>query len=202
MISFTSYLVHELVSDCEVIKGKLTGYPHLCGVSFPCGKNDDHAEFLQKARDHAKGGKHTLPVSAGFSAPKATFIISLIDDFNAGKISGEAISKASDREAARMLMNLKGIGDWCAGGVLMHFLSRADIMLYGDLTVRNYLNDVYDINHQDSSETLLESAADFADTGPNRNLIDAIAKKNNWEPYRSVVCYLMYHLQEENLVLL
>jgi len=169
-------------------------------VSFPCGKNDDHAVFLQKARAHAKEGK--VPVSAGFSAPKACFIISLINDFDLGLISGEKMAKASDREAARMLMNLKGIGDWCAGGVLMHFLSRADIMLYGDLTVRNYLNDVYDINHQDSSETLLESAADFADSGPNRNLIDKISKKNSWAPYRSVVCLLMYHLQEENLVLL
>ena len=101
-----------------------------------------------------------------------------------------------------MLMELKGIGDWCAGGVLMHFLSRADILLYGDLTVRNYLNDLYDINHQDNSETLLESAADFADTGHNRDLLDKLAEEKGWAPYRSVVCYLMYHLQEENLVLL
>ena len=84
----------------------------------------------------------------------------------------------------------------------MHFVGRADIMLYGDLTIRNYLNDLYDINHKDDSETLLESAADFADTGPNRNLIDAVAEANGWSPYRSVVCVLMYYLQEENLVLL
>ena len=84
----------------------------------------------------------------------------------------------------------------------MHFLSRADILLYGDLTVRNYLNDLYDINHQDNSETLLESAADFADTGHNRDLLDKLAEEKGWAPYRSVVCYLMYHLQEENLVLL
>ena len=51
-------------------------------------------------------------------------------------------------------------------------------------------------------ERLLESAADFADNGPNRNLIDAVAAAKGWAPYRSVVCFLMYHLQEENLVLL
>ena len=68
--------------------------------------------------------------------------------------------------------------------------------------MRNYLNDLYDINHNDASETLVESAADFGDTGPNRNLIDAIAKKNGWEPYRTVVNILMWHLQEEELVLL
>lgn len=38
-------------------------------------------------------------------------------------------------------------------------------MLYGDLTVRNYLNDLYNINHVDDSETLLESAADFEVSG-------------------------------------
>ena len=73
---------------------------------------------------------------------------------------------------------------------------------YGDLTIRNYLNDLYDINHKDESETLLQSAADFADTTENRNLIDAVAEANQWRPYRSVVVYLMYHLQEDNLVLL
>jgi len=74
-------------------------------------------------------------------------------------------------------------------------------MLYGDLTVRNYLNDIYDIDHNDESETKLESAAAFPDTAANRNLNDAVAKDKKWEPYRSVVCLLMYHLQEENLVL-
>ena len=72
----------------------------------------------------------------------------------------------------------------------------------GDLTIRNYINDLYNVGHKEESETLLESAADFADNGPNRNLIDTVAVANGWAPYRSVVCFLMYHLQEENLVLL
>ena len=29
----------------------------------------------------------------------------------------------------------------------LNALGRADVMLYGDLTVRNFLNDLYDINH-------------------------------------------------------
>ena len=79
----------------------------------------------------------------------------------------------------------------------MHFLSQADVMLYGDLTVRNFLNDLYDINHPDESETLVESAADFADNATNRSLIDDIAKKHGWAPYHSVVCLLMYHLRKK-----
>jgi 3-methyladenine DNA glycosylase/8-oxoguanine DNA glycosylase/superfamily II DNA or RNA helicase len=195
-LTFTHGMLRHLINDCEP-----TGHPHLCGPSHPCGKNDDHSIFVQKSRD-AYFSKDSEPVSAGFSMPKASFLISMVRDFESGKISGDKIAKASDRQAAKMLMGLKGIGDWCVGVVLMRFLSRADIMLYGDLTIRNYLNDLYDINHHVESETLLESAADFADNAPNRNMMDEVAKKNGWAPYRSVVCLLMYHLQEENLVLL
>lgn len=142
-----------------------------------------------------------LAISASYSAPKASFIVALVEDFEKGKISAKKLAASSDREAARMLRALKGIGDWSAGGVLVHFLKRADIMSYGDLTLRNYLNDLYEINHNAESETKLESQADFPDTAVNRNLIDAVAAKNGWAPYRSVILYLMYHLQEENLVL-
>lgn len=54
-----------------------------------------------------------------------------MDDFQKGRLSGPKIAAASDREAAKMLMGIKGIGDWCAGGILMRFLGRADIILYG-----------------------------------------------------------------------
>ena len=84
----------------------------------------------------------------------------------------------------------------------MHFLGRADIMLSGDLTVRNYLNDLYGIAHNEASETQVESAADFGDNVQNRIKLDRVAKANGWAPYRSIVGYLMYFLQEDNLVLL
>ena len=32
--------------------------------------------------------------------------------------------------------------------MLINFLHRADMIMYGDLTIRNYLNDLYDINHK------------------------------------------------------
>ncbi|CAB9501710.1 DNA-3-methyladenine glycosylase [Seminavis robusta] len=194
-VVFTHALLRPLVDECKIKQGKRTGWPHLCGPTHPCGMRDDPQVFLNKARENSTG------ISAGYSNTKASFIISLVEDFESGKVSAEKISKASDREAARMLTSLRGIGDWSAGGVLMFFLRRADIMLYGDLTVRNYLNDLYDINHNHASETLVESAADFADNGENRNLMDALAKERGWEPYRSVVTLLMYHLQEENLIL-
>ena len=165
-----------------------------------CGKNDDPAVYRERAREFAHG-KTDVPVSVSYSQPKAGFIVSLLNDFGKGKISGQIIAQASDREAARMLLQLQGIGDWSAKGVLLFQLKRADVMNYADLTLRNYLNDIYDISHNVSSYTSVESLTDFPDTAENRNLIDALATENGWEPYRSVILHLMYHLQEENLVL-
>ena len=84
---------------------------------------------------------------------------------------------------------------------MMHLLKRADVMLYGDLTVRNKLNELYDIAHIDDAQTKLLGAADFADTRLNRDLIDRCAAENGWYPYRSVGGFLMYHLQEDDLAL-
>ena len=75
-------------------------------------------------------------------------------------------------------------------------------MLYGDLTVRNRINDMYEIGAVEASETKLLGAADFPDTPANRRLIDAVAERMNWSPYRSIVVYLAYHLQEADLVLI
>lgn len=71
--------------------------------------------LLDQSQDSSKCGN---PVSAEYSNAKANFLMSLVEDFESGKISGKKISKASNHEAAKMLMKLKGIGDWCAGGFL------------------------------------------------------------------------------------
>ena len=39
-----------------------------------------------------------------------------------------------------------GIGEWTAGVFMLHFLNRPDIMLYGDLTVRIALRDLFSLS--------------------------------------------------------
>lgn len=128
-VRLTHDLLRELINECEIDQGKQTGYPHLCGISHPCGKDDDPRVFLTKARNQAKGTG--APVSAGFSRPKASFIIAAVEDVERGILSASKLMAASDRKACDMLMKVKGIGDWSAGQVMMHTLKRADIMLYG-----------------------------------------------------------------------
>lgn len=43
----THDFVAELIKLCEVLNGKQSGYPHLCGVTFPCGEYDVHSFFWQ-----------------------------------------------------------------------------------------------------------------------------------------------------------
>ena len=49
--TFTHQMMRELVNDCEIDKGKRTGYPHICGVTFPCGKNVHSAKALLSSRE-------------------------------------------------------------------------------------------------------------------------------------------------------
>ena len=87
---FTPGLVGALCDTCEMVRGKRSGYPHLCGQSHPCGKNDDPATFLRMARDHATvpGAK---PVSAAYSSPKAGFILELVAAFKSGRVSAAKV---------------------------------------------------------------------------------------------------------------
>ena len=70
---------------------------------------------------------------------------------------------------------------------MMHLLKRADVMLYGDLTVRNKLNELYDIAHIDDAQTKLLGAADFADTRLNRDLIDHCAAENGCTKMKAIL---------------
>ena len=217
-IIFTPAAVGAVVDACDE-----WGLPHLTacdgdigGRSFAdigCGKNDDPADYLEACREHLR--EPTAPLvsvryslgqinkkgpRAGKRSAKGAQIIDLVRRYRADEMPD--LSECSDREAAKRLSEILGVGPWVAGEVLMHFLGRADIMLSGDLTVRNYLNDLYGIAHNEASETQVESAADFGDTAQNRIKLHHVAVANGWAPYRSIVGYLMYFLQEDNLVLL
>ena len=74
-------------------------------------------------------------------------------------------------------------------------------MVSGDLTLRNCLNDLYNIDHR-QSETALESAATFPDSTRNRILIDQLARRNGWHGCRTLILFLSYFLQEDSLTLL
>lgn len=77
--------------------------------------------FLAMARAHARD-PNAKPVFSGYSRNKTGFIVPLVNDFTTGKLSGRKIEAASDREAAKILLDVKGFGVWCVGEVSRRFL--------------------------------------------------------------------------------
>jgi len=208
-IIFTPALVGVVVDACDK-----HGLPHLCAVDdasyakVGCGKNEGTQAFLDACRAHlaGRGPKVSVRYSLGALSRKGTrsgkggFIIGLVE--RARRPDGlPDVATLSDRETARALMAIDGVGPWVAGEALIYHLGRADIMVSGDLTLRNMLNDLYDIEHHDS-ETALESAATFPDCTRSRILLDRLARKNGWHGYRTILLFLCYFLQEDSLVLL
>jgi 3-methyladenine DNA glycosylase/8-oxoguanine DNA glycosylase len=208
-LMFPPALVGVIVDACDK-----WGLPHLCApdddayVKVGCGKNEGTQGFLNACRAHLKGtgGKVSVRYSLGALTKKGDrngkgkFIIELVK--RARRPDGlPDVATMSDRDAARRLMEIDGIGPWVAGECLVYHLGRADVMVSGDLTLRNMLNDLYNIDHRES-ETLVESAATFPDCARSRILLDRLARSNGWHGYRTLILFLSYFLQEDSLVLL
>jgi 3-methyladenine DNA glycosylase/8-oxoguanine DNA glycosylase len=206
---FPPALIGVIVDACDK-----WGLPHLCATDddsytkVGCGKNEGTEGYLNACRSHLKGtgGKVSVRYSLGALSRKGErtgkgrFIIELVK--RARRPDGlPDVATMSDREVARRLMEIEGVGPWVAGGCLVYHLGRADIMVSGDLTMRNMLNDLYNIDHRES-ETLVESAATFPDCTRSRILLDRLARDNGWHGYRTLILFLSYFLQEDSLVLL
>jgi 3-methyladenine DNA glycosylase/8-oxoguanine DNA glycosylase len=206
---FTPSLIGVIVDACDK-----WGLPHLCAVDdgsyakVGCGMHDGTQGFLDACRAHLKGTgpKVSVRYSLGKLSKKGTrnakgsFIIELVK--RARRPDGlPNVVHMSDRETARRLLEIDGVGPWVAGECLVYHLGRADVMVSGDLTLRNMLNELYSIEHRES-ETLLESAATFPDCTRSRILLDRVARQNGWHGNRTLILFLAYFLQDDNLVLL
>jgi 3-methyladenine DNA glycosylase/8-oxoguanine DNA glycosylase len=206
---FPPALIGVIVDACDK-----WGLPHLCATDddsytkVGCGKNEGTEGYLNACRSHLKGtgGKVSVRYSLGALSRKGErtgkgrFIIELVK--RARRSDGlPDVATMSDRDVARRLMEIEGVGPWVAGECLVYHLGRADIMVSGDLTMRNMLNDLYNIDHRES-ETLVESAATFPDCTRSRILLDRLARDNGWHGYRTLILFLSYFLQEDSLVLL
>jgi DNA-3-methyladenine glycosylase II len=63
---------------------------------------------------------------------------------------------------------------------LMFCMGRLDILAYGDLGIKNGIQKLYGLDHS-----------------PTPDEIKALAKKNNWHPYESVVCWYVWQSQDK-----
>ena len=90
------------------------------------------------------------------------------------QINLKKLSVATDDEIRQTLKQIKGVGDWTVDVYLMHALQRSDLFPLGDIALVNSLKHVKQLHANITREEML-----------------AIAE--NWRPYRTIACMLLWH---------
>ena len=92
--------------------------------------------------------------SFGMTFRKAEYIKDFAEKVQSGAFDLEEISRLPDKEAIKMLTNLKGIGVWTAEMILLFCLQRPDIFSFDDLAIQRGLRMVY--HHRKIDRKLFE----------------------------------------------
>ncbi len=89
-----------------------------------------------------------------FSNRKAEYLIEIAKQFVSGNISKEILSSKTTDEAIRLLVSVRGIGEWTANYALMKSLKRLECVTYGDVGLYNALHNLKGYDKRPSLETL------------------------------------------------
>ena len=89
-----------------------------------------------------------------FSTRKAEYLIEIAKQFVSGNISKEILSLHTTDEAIRLLVEVRGIGEWTANYALMKSLKRLECVTYGDVGLYNALHNLKGFDKRPSRETL------------------------------------------------
>lgn len=111
----------------------------------------------------------------GFSRRKREYARGLADGIIAGAIDLPSLASASDSEARRRLMDVRGIGAWSADIYLLMALGRPDVWPRGDRALLVALRRAKRLDAVPSDE-------------------DALRVAERWRPWRSVAARLLWHL--------
>ncbi|WP_240432876.1 DNA-3-methyladenine glycosylase family protein [Taibaiella koreensis] len=108
------------------------------------------------------------------SRQKMGYIRGLAQAIQSEEINLEAFAKTPDEAIRKILIGLKGIGNWTIDVYLMFVLQRADIFPVGDLAAVNALKRLKGLPVATTREEIL-------------GISEA------WKPYRSVACMMLWH---------
>ncbi len=98
-----------------------------------------------------------------FSNRKAEYLIEIAKQFVSGNISKEILSAHSTAEAIRLLVSVRGIGEWTANYALMKSLKRLECVTYGDVGLFNALHNLKGFDKRPSRQTLDSFFENFKD---------------------------------------
>jgi len=109
--------------------------------------------------------------SFGVSRQKIVYLKHLAEKVLNNEIVFESFGSKSEQQIREELLHLKGVGHWTIDVYLMFCLQTPDIIPLGDIAIKNTIKELYDIH------TIEE--------------MDQLA--NNWEPYRTLASYILWH---------
>ena len=89
--------------------------------------------------------------SCGISFRKANYIYEICEKIINHELNLDEIEKASNEEAIRELVKLRGIGRWTAEMLLLFCMLRKDILSYDDLAIQRGMRMVYQLQDIDKA---------------------------------------------------
>jgi len=114
----------------------------------------------------------------GVTRQKASYIIHLASLITTKQLKLATLSRMSDAEARRALMEVKGIGSWSADVYLLMAMRRPDIWPAGDLALAIALRDLKGLPEIPAPDVLEELA-------------------EGWRPHRAVAARMLWHFYLE-----
>jgi DNA-3-methyladenine glycosylase II len=129
------------------------------------GRNPTPAEFLADDPDELK--------SVGLSRAKVASLRSLAEHLEDGELELGRLPKLGDDELITQLTTVKGIGEWTAQVFLVIGLAREDVLVAGDLVIRQAVQRGWGLDHL-----------------PERAELYALAEP--WRPHRSTACAVLW----------
>jgi DNA-3-methyladenine glycosylase II len=110
---------------------------------------------------------------AGMSQRKVETLRALAERFIDGRLNIDELRQQSDEEIEARLTDVPGVGPWTVHGFLIIALDRQDVVLPGDLALRNAIKRAYALDHLPVPDEVL-----------------AIAEP--WRPYRTLASTYLF----------
>jgi 3-methyladenine DNA glycosylase/8-oxoguanine DNA glycosylase len=115
---------------------------------------------------------------AGLSAQKISYLRDLAARVADGRLPTAKLARLDDAEVTRVLVEVKGIGEWTAQMYLMFRLGRPDVLPTGDLGIQMAVQKVYGLRARATPTEVARIGA-------------------TWAPYRSVATWYLWRSLEE-----
>lgn len=113
--------------------------------------------------------------AVGLSRQKASYIQDLALKVIEGSVRFNHLDALSNDEVTLELTQIKGVGVWTVHMFLIFCMGRLDVLPVGDLGIKNGIQRLYELDETATPE-----------------VIENIAKANDWHPYESVASWYIW----------